>query len=229
MNMFVTSRTSFLAVLSAAFFFASVPALAQPASVAAAPVSTPITTSAIVQPALADVQRCISDLNIARWKAPNEVRNAAQQNASSIQRDLANTLPSLLSQADASPGAVPQAFTVYRNIDALYDVLLRVNETASLAAPQNESDALYSALQKLESARRQLGDTIFNASQEREAQVVKLQAAVKAATAVQAPATPAKTAVVDDGPATTPPVKKKKKPAAKPPATDSTSAPAPSG
>jgi hypothetical protein len=178
---------------------------------------------------LADVQRCISDLNIARWKAPTEVRNAAQQNVSSIQRDLANTLPSLLSQADASPGAVPQAFTVYRNIDALYDVLLRVNETASLAAPQNESDALYSALQKLESARRQLGDTIFNASQEREAQVVKLQAAVKAATAVQAPATPAKTAVVDDGPATTPPVKKKKKPAAKPPATDSTSAPAPSG
>jgi len=225
MDMFVPTRTSFATVLSAALFLAYLPALAQPAAVSATPIAQPMLTSAIVQPALGDVQRSISGLNIARWKAPSEVRNAAQQNAASIQRDLTNTLPALLSQADASPGVVPPAFSVYRNIDALYDVLLRVNETALLAAPQNESDTLYSALQKLEAARKQLGDTILTASQEREAQLVKLQAAVNAATAVQAPATPAKTAVVDDGPATTPPVKKKKKPAAKPPA----AAPAPSG
>jgi len=229
MNMFVPSRTNFLMVLSAALSFACLPAFAQLAGVSATPVGTPITTSAIVQPALADVQSCISGLNIARWKAPNEVRNAAQQNAASIQRDLTNTLPSLLSQVDASPGVVPPAFSLYRNIDALYDVLLRVYETASLAAPQNELDAVYSALQKLEAARTQLGDAILNASQEREAQLVKLQAALQAAATVQAPATPAKTAVVDDGPATTPPVKKKKKPPAKPPASGSTAAPAPGG
>jgi len=224
MDMFTPSRASFLTVLSAALFVGTVPAFAQSASGEGTPVSTPITASAIVQPALGDVQQCLSDLNIARWKAPSEVRNAAQQNAASIQRDVANTLPSLLSQADASPGVVPPVFSVYRNIDALYDVLLRLSETAVLAAPQKESDALYSSLQKLEAARTRLGDTILSASQEREAQLVKLQAAVKAATAVQAPATPAKTAVVDDGPAATPTVKKKKKPAAKPPATGSPAA-----
>jgi hypothetical protein len=171
--------------------------------------------SSIVQPALADVQRTVTSLNTARWKAPNEVKAAADRNVSSIQRDIVDTLPNLLTQADGATGSVPPAFAVYRNIDALYDVLLRVNQTAFLAAPDSEASAVASALDQLEAARRQLGDTIVASAQDREAQIVKLQAAVKAAEAAPPPP-PAKTAVVDDGPAATPAVKKKKKPAAKP-------------
>jgi hypothetical protein len=147
------------------------------------------------------------------------VKNAAQQNTTSIQRDLSDTLPGLLSKAEAAPTAVPPAFAVYRNIDALYDVLLRVSQTASLAAPQTEADGLFSSLSKLEAARSQLGDAIANASQQREDQVVKLEAAVRvAAQAAQAQAPPPKASVVDDGPAPST-TKKKKKPATKPPAT----------
>jgi hypothetical protein len=91
----------------------------------------------MVQPALLDVQRTVGSLNTGRWKAPNEVRAAADRNVSSIQRDLVETLPNLLNQADAASGSVPPAFAVYRNIDALYDVLLRVSQTASLAAPDS--------------------------------------------------------------------------------------------
>lgn len=177
-----------------------------------------VTVSSIVQPALIDVQRSVSALNIPRWKAPGEVRGAAQQNTASIQRDLTDTLPPLLTRADAAPGAVPPSFSVYRNIDALYDVLLRVYETASLAAPQNEADGLGSALERLEGARRQLGETILSDSKEHEAQIVQLQTALKAASEAHTPAPPAKTAVIDDGPAAAAP-KKKKKPASKPPAT----------
>jgi hypothetical protein len=176
-----------------------------------------IPSSAIVQPALTEVQRSVSALDIPRWKAPGEVKNAAQQNAASIQRDLADTLPGLLSKADAAPSTVPSAFAVYRNVDALYDVLLRVCETATLAAPQFESDALFSSLNKLEAARSQLGDAIFNASQQREDQVVKLEAAVRAAAAAQAQAPPPKPTVVEDGAAPSTSARKKKKPAAKPP------------
>jgi hypothetical protein len=227
MDMSATQRMSFLTLLSAGLLVASLSAFAQPASSLGTPAATPMTASTIVQPALTDVQRSLTALNIARWKAPGEVRNAAQQNATSIQHDLTDTLPSLLSHADASPGAVPSNFSVYRNIDALYDVLLRVYSTASLAAPQNESDALFASLQRLESARSQLGDAILGASQEREAEVVKLQAAVKAATAqAQAQPAPAKSTVVDDGPTATP-AKKKKKPAAKPPASSTAPPPAP--
>ena len=196
---------------------------AQPAQ--APPAAVTIPSSAIVQPAMTEVQRSISALNIPRWKAPGEVKNAAQQNAGSIQRDLSDTLPGLLSKADAAPATVPPAFAVYRNIDALYDVLLRVCGTAALAAPQGEADALFSSLNKLEDARRQLGDAILNASQQREDQVVKLEAAVRAAAAAaQAQAPPPKTTVVEDGAAPPPPTKKKRKPAAKPPA-----APPPAG
>ncbi len=154
----------------------------QPAPAAPAPATIP--SSAIVQPALTEVQRSVSALNISRWKAPGQVKSAAQQDTGSIQRDLSDTLPGLLSKADAAPTTVPPAFVVFRNIDALYDVLLRVSQTASLAAPQGESDALFSSLNKLEAARSQLGDAILSASQQREDQVVKLEAAVRAAAAV---------------------------------------------
>ncbi|HZD49372.1 MAG TPA: hypothetical protein VE178_11565 [Silvibacterium sp.] len=175
------------------------------------------------------MQHSLSGLNIARWKAPGEVRGAAQQNASSIQSDLANTLPSLITQADASPGTVPSSFSVYRNIDALYDVLLRVYATASLAAPENEANALGASLQRLEDARRQLGDAILGASKEHEAQIIQLQAALKAANTARAEQPAPKTAVIDDGPAATQTPKKKKKPATKPPASGSGTNQAPSG
>jgi hypothetical protein len=198
--------------------------LAQPATDPAA--APPVKVSSIVQPALGDVQTSMSGLNIAHWKAPGEVKSAAQQNATSIQRDLTDTLPGLLSQADASPGAVPASFSVYRNLDALYDVLLRVYGTASLAAPQNEADSVFSALQKLEAARSQLGDAILSASRDHEVQLTKLQAALKAAaTAAPPPPAPSKPAVIDDGPAPAPSVKKKKKPAPKPPVSDTSGTP----
>ncbi len=184
----------------------------------AAPAPATIPSSTIVQPALTEVQRSVSALNISRWKAPGQVKSAAQQDTGSIQRDLSDTLPALLSKADAAPTTVPPAFVVFRNIDALYDVLLRVSQTASLAAPQGESDALFSSLNKLEAARSQLGDAILNASQQREDQVVKLEAAVRAAAAAQPQAPPPKTTVIDDGAAPPTSAKKRKKPAAKPPA-----------
>jgi hypothetical protein len=179
--------------------------------------------SSIVQPALQEVQRTAGSLNTARWKAPGEVRAAADRNLSSIQRDIVETLPNLLNQADAAAGSVPPAFAVYRNIDALYDVLLRVQQTASLAAPDSEASAVSSALNDLESARHQLGDAIAAFAQDREGQIVTLQAAVKAAAAAAPPPAPAKTTVVDDGPPAAT-VKKKRKPAPKP-----ATSPTPSG
>jgi hypothetical protein len=185
--------------------------------------SSTVLPSAMLQPVLSDVQSSTSGLNISRWKAPSSVRDAAQENVDSIQRDLGNTLPGLIAQADAAPGSVPASFAVYRNIDALYDVLLRVSESADLAAPENEADSVDSSLQKLEVARAQLGDSILRISQHDEAQVVALEAAVRSAKAAAA-AQPKPEIVVDDGPANIPAkgerVRKKtppKKPAPKPP------------
>jgi hypothetical protein len=172
--------------------------------------------SELLNPALSQISQTIAGLNISRWKAPGEVRSATQQNVDSIQRDLSGTLPGLLSAADAAPASVSAVFPVYRNIDALYDVLLRVSGTAELAAPPSEASNLSSALSKLESARTSLGGTIIDTSKNTESEVVQLRTSIQQA-ATAHPAAPPTTTVVDDGPAKTTPVKHKKKPAATPP------------
>jgi hypothetical protein len=176
----------------------------QTATAAGVPVAVPPST--MLQPALSEVQGSTSALNISRWKAPGSVKEAAQQDVDSIQRDLGNTLPGLISQADAAPAAVSPSFALYRNLDALYDVLLRVSETANLAAPENEADSVATCLQRLESARSQLGDSILRNSQRDEAQMVALAAAVRAAKAAAkaVPDTRKPETIIDDGPAKAP-------------------------
>jgi hypothetical protein len=187
---------------------AAPPAQNQPAPAPAGPKA-----SELLQPALSQISQTIVSLNISRWKAPSEVRGATQQNVDSIQRDLNNTLPGLLATADSAAGSVSAVFPVYRNIDALYDVLLRVSQTAMLAAPQNEAGSINDALGKLESARSDLANSILNTAKNNEAEVVKLRASIQQAAAVQT-APPPKTTVVNDGPAApSTAAKKKKKPA----------------
>lgn len=154
--------------------------------------------SSILRPALSDVQGTTAALDISKWKASRGVRQATQQDVNSIQRDLGGTLPGLMAQADAAPGSVPPAFAVYRNLDALYDVLLRVSQTADLAAPSREAEAIAAALRRLEAARSALGDSILNASKRHEEQLVSLEAAIR--TARRTPAAGKKETIIEDGP-----------------------------
>jgi len=177
----------------------------------------PIAVSATLRPALDQVGNSLGSLTIRRWKAPGEVKSAADQDVSSIQRDLSGTLAGLLQQADAAPGSLPAAFAVYRNVDALYDTLLRVVLTANLAAPDEEANALQAALTSLETARSSLGDSILNASQAQQTELVRIRTAMTRAPAVQHPAVT--TTVIDDGPAESRP--KHKAATTKKPATSS--------
>jgi len=164
-----------------------------------------VTVSSTIRPALAQVAQALTGMNTRRWKAPNEVRSAADQDASSIQRDLNGTLAGLLQQADAAPSSVPAAFAVYRNVNALYDTLLRVVLTANLAAPDQEASALQSALSNLETARSALGGQVLSGARTQEGEVVRLRTVIANASV---PREPVKTTVVNDGPAPEPARKK---------------------
>ncbi|HUB17859.1 MAG TPA: hypothetical protein VL990_04445 [Acidobacteriaceae bacterium] len=158
----------------------------------------PLGVTGTLRPALAQVSQSLDSIDIRRWKAPNEVKSAANQDVASIQRDLSGTLAGLMQQADAAPGSVPAAFAVYRNVDALYDTMLRVVLTANLAASDTEANSLQAALSTLESARSSIGDSILNASQTQQSELVRVRTALaRAATVQRAPVT---TTVVDDGP-----------------------------
>lgn len=144
--------------------------------------------SAIMRPALDLLDQAIGTLRPDKWKASDAVRDDAAANISSIRRDLDATLPQLLATADGAPASVTQVLPAYRNIEALYDVLLRVAEAGRLSAPGDQRSALEEARGKLESARRALGDRIQAAALAREQQVHSLQAAVRAIPPAPAPA-----------------------------------------
>ncbi|HEX4036511.1 MAG TPA: hypothetical protein VHX37_00510 [Acidobacteriaceae bacterium] len=160
----------------------------------------PRLVSARLRPALSGISQAVAGLSVRRWKAPGDVRDATQQDVASIQRDLSGTLAGLLDQADAAPASVPAQFAVYRNVDALYDTLLRVVLTADLAAPENEAGSLQAALTNLESARTNLSDSILSSAQTQQAEFVRMRSVIAAAEAA-ARRQPPRTTVVDDGPA----------------------------
>jgi hypothetical protein len=214
-------RPATLALLTLALLGACRPAGAQgtqaPPAAAPAPATgaAPAPAGSVVtnlRPALANVQNAISGLSIAHWKAPA----ATQQDVASMQRDLSTTLPGLMAQAEGvgGSGALSPSFAVFRNLDALYDVLLRVTETAALAGPASDASALEDARAGLEDARANLGAWLLQSMSAQDAQVVRLQA--PAASAAPAPPPPPNKIVVNDGPDTTKP--HKKKPATNPPA-----------
>ena len=136
--------------------------------------------SATLQPSLDLLRSAITIIHTDRWKASSAIRDEAQSNLGSIQRDVQSTLPALLATADAAPTSAAKTLPAYRNVEALYDVVLRVDTAARLAAPPDQTSALDQALARLDDSRRALGDQLQQTAATQDVQIVKLQAALKA-------------------------------------------------
>ena len=181
----------------------------------AAPASAS-TASGILQPSLDSLEQTISALKVEKWKG-GSVRTEASANISSIMRDLQSTLPTLLKEADASPGTIGKVLPVSRNVDALYDVVLRVFDGASVAAPGDQLAQLQQAMAGLGKARHALDDRIDEMAAADEKQAHELQVTLKnqPAPVVCPVAPPPAPATAAKKPA---PRKRKPKPATTPPA-----------
>jgi hypothetical protein len=185
-----------------------------------------ILPSATLQPSLDVLKTALGQLKTDKWKASAPIRNEAQANLDSVQRDVTSTLPALLTASDASPDSAAKVLPVYRNVEALYDVTLRLVVAARLSAPSDQMSALDQALARLDGARRALGDQLQSVAESQDKRTVRLEAALKA---VPPPAPPLPPPPPPKCPVT--PVRKKKvTPAAKPatPSASSQTAPAPS-
>jgi hypothetical protein len=186
-------RTSLLliAVTSSGIAFAGQAALGTNAAPQApAPVTRESATppSATLRPAIDVLKTALGQLRIDKWKASNPIKDEAQQNLGSVQRDVATTLPGLLQTADAAPDSTAKVLPVYRNVEALYDVTLRLVVAARLSAPSDQMSALDQALARLDDSRRALGDQLQGTADAQDKQVVRLQAALKAIPPPQPPA-----------------------------------------
>jgi TolA-binding protein len=163
----------------------------------------------------------LTKLRIERWKTDGAMKKQALENVDSIQRNLQGALPEIISQLRAAPEDVPATFKLYRNLDALYDVLGSVVESTGAFGSKDDLQSLSNDLSSFESTRKQLAERIQSLSAAKEAEIARLRTDLKAAQA-EIPAAPPKKIVVDDNePAKKPVVKKK---TTKPATTDKPSA-----
>jgi hypothetical protein len=171
-------------------------------------------------------QADLAKLRIERWKMDGSSKKQTLANVDSIQRNLQGALPEIIAQLRAQPEDLPTTFKLYRNFDALYDVLGNVVEVTGAFGSKDDFQALSNDVSTFEGARKQLAQRIETLSSAKEAEIVRLRADLKTAQAA-IPATPPKKTVVDDNePPKKPAVKKKPKPKSTTPATAGQTAPA---
>jgi hypothetical protein len=147
-------------------------------------------------------QADLAKLRIERWKTDSSTKKQMVGDVESVQRNLQNALPEMIAQLRNSAEDMPATFKLYRNLDALYDVLGGVVESTGAFGPKDDFQALSNDLSNFEGTRKQLADRVNNLATSKEQEI---------------PVAPPKKTVVDD----TEPAKKpvvKKKPAAKKPA-----------
>jgi hypothetical protein len=180
------------------------------------PAATPPAPSGLLQPSLDTVWQTATALKLERWKR-GTVRDETSDNVAEILRDIHTNLPPLLNAADSAPETISKEFPVARNIDALYDVLLRVYEAARVSAPPEQITQVQQALASLKNARIALDDRLQESAASMEQKVSELQSTVKAQAAVKCPVTPPPAAPACVAPA---PAKKPVKKKPNPPATN---------
>jgi hypothetical protein len=162
----------------------------------------------ILQPSMDTVLNTLEGLKIDKWKK-GSVRDEAVQNVESVRRDIQNHVPELVTTADSAPGALSKAMPLINHLDALYEVLLRVEEASRVVAPSEQISQLQQALLKLNGARKALDDQLASQAAAQEKQIADLQASLKTQ---QAQAQPSKTAASDTAPCKpTGPARKRKK------------------
>ena len=164
-----------------------------------------------------NTQSDLQKLKIERWKASGSDKKQALGNVDSIQRNLQGALPEIIGQLRNSPEDVPTSFKLYRNLDALYDVLNNVAEMAGAFGSKDDLQSVSNDISAFEGARKQLAERIENLSSSKEAELTRLRTQLKSLQA-QVEAAPPKKIVVDDTQPEKKPAPKKKPATSKKPA-----------
>jgi hypothetical protein len=133
-------------------------------------------------------------------------------------------LPTLTAAVRSAPQDFAANFKLYRNLNALYDVLKSLTESAGAFGSKQEFESLAEYAQAIDDNRRSMGDYMENLAVAKDAELNRLRSQARA---LQTPAPPPKKVIIDDNaPAPTTkkkPATNKKKPAAtSPPPTNPT-------
>jgi hypothetical protein len=134
-----------------------------------------------LQPAVDVVVNTLNTVKLDKWKK-GSVRDEAGSHINSILGDVQTNLPPLVAAADAAPGSLSAAMPLVKHLDAIYDVLLRVEEASRVSAPGDQISQLQQALTAFSTARFAFDDTLQKQAAAQEKQVIDLRAALVKAT-----------------------------------------------
>jgi hypothetical protein len=156
----------------------------------------------------------VGRLTIKKWKTESQYKEQSQHDVDSIQRNVTGTLPGLVSQVRSAPDNVAALFKLYRNVDALWDVLRGLTESAGAFGQKAEYQALEADAGNLSTVRSTLANQLDNIASAQQSEMARLK--TQLARAAAAPPAPPKKIVVDDNEPAKKPVRKKKAAVAKP-------------
>lgn len=157
----------------------------------------------------------LARVRVDKWKTDAAVKQQAATNIESLQRNLTGALPTLVAAAQQNPSSLNASFKLYRNLNALYDVMSNVTESAGAFGAKDEYAALAQDLNNLDTARRALADAMESMTAQRDADFARIQQTARQATQAAA-AAPPKKIVIDDNELAKKPTAKKKKAVATP-------------
>ena len=139
----------------------------------------------------------LARVRVDKWKTDSAVKQQAATNIESLQRNLTGALPTLVAAAQQNPSSLNASFKLYRNLNALYDVMSNVTESAGAFGAKDEYAALAQDLNNLDTARRAFADAVDSMTAQRDADFARIQQTARQATQAAA-AAPPKKIVIDD-------------------------------
>lgn len=164
-------------------------------------------------------------LRVDKWKVDSRDKDQARNNIESLQRNMTSALPSLMQQVRSNPGSLAASVKLYRNLNALYDVMASITESAGAFGSKDDYNALANDTANLDSVRRSVADDLEAMAMNSDNQVSRLTAQLRSqqqAAAASASAPPKHVIVDDNAPAKKKPAKKKPAATAAKPAAAST-------
>jgi chromosome segregation ATPase len=175
-----------------------------------------------LQQASQSAQDDLSHLRIDKWKTDSGTKRQTENDTQSVLRNLQNALPSIVGELKNAPESLPSTFKLYRNLDALYDVMNSLVESAGAFGGKEEFQSLNKDLGSIEEVRRAFAQRMDKLASAKENEIGQLRVELQNARA----AIPPKKTVVDDTEPAPPKKTVKKKAVPKPKAANPQGSPA---
>jgi hypothetical protein len=113
-----------------------------------------------VQQAASSANANIGKLRIEKWKTDSDQKKQLQQIADSLQKNIANAMPGLISDVQASKGSALASFKLYHNLNVLYEFLSGLADAAGSLGKREEYEPLAADAASIDTARQNLSSYI---------------------------------------------------------------------